>query len=513
MTQATLSFGRFTLDLGQRVLSCDGLPVPLGSRALDILAVLAEAKGALVTKDVLIGRVWPGLVVEENNVHVHISALRKALDAEGSGQSCIVTVPGRGYRLVGFAEIAPPHAMPDPQSAITPPKTPSIAVLPFQNMSGDPEQEYFVDGMVEEIITALSRIRWLYVTSRNSSFTYKGQPFDVKQVGRELGVRYVVEGSVRKTGNRVRITAQLIDAISDSHLWAERFDGTLEDVFDLQDRVAISVAGIIEPTLQAVEAARSAHRSTNDLTAYDLFLRGYAIAMSQGARFSEALTLMEQAIRRDPRYAPALAWAALGCSRLLMDGRSDDPHVDTLRGVDYARRALEVAGDDPGVIVNAAAALAYFGEDIDAMMGLVDRALALNPNHARGWHISGMLRLHAGQLDLAIEHIGVSFRLSPRARVGWGQTWIGAAHFFARRFDQAVESLLLAIQDDRSFPVPYRFLAACYAHMGQLGLARSIVERLRDVCPVVIADAGFLRNDKHRAFFLSGLRTADGEDS
>ena len=228
---------------------------------------------------------------------------------------------------------------PVPEPALALPDKPSIAVLPFANMSGDAEQEYFADGMVEEIITALSRIRWLFVIARNSSFTYKGQAVDEKQVGRELGVRYVLEGSVRKAGNRVRITGQLIDATTGAHLWADRFDGSLEDVFDLQDKVASSVAGVIEPALQAAETARSANRPTTDLTAYDLYLRAYAMSLSSAARFPEALGLVEQAIARDPRYGPALAWAAICCFRLLLDGRSEDRDADRLKGADFARRA------------------------------------------------------------------------------------------------------------------------------------------------------------------------------
>jgi adenylate cyclase len=269
------------------------------------------------------------------------------------------------------------------------PDKPSIAVLPFANMSGDPEQEYFADGMVEEIITALSRIRWLFVIARNSSFTYKGQVVDVKRVARELGVRYVLEGSVRKAGGRVRITAQLIDALSGAHLWADRFDGSLEDVFDLQDKVASSVAGVIEPTLQAAETARSASRPTTDLAAYDLYLRAIPIVFSAAKQIPEALRILDQAIERDPLYGPALAWAAVCCFRLCQDGRSDDLDADCRRGSDLARRALQVGGDDPGILANAAMALAYFGEDIGAMIALTDRALALNPNFARGWYISG----------------------------------------------------------------------------------------------------------------------------
>ena len=397
--------------------------------------------------------------------------------------------------------------------ALALPDKPSIAVLPFANMSGDPEQEYFVDGMVEEIITALSRIRWLFVLARNSSFTYKGQSVDVKQVGRELGVRYVLEGSVRKAGGRVRITGQLIDAVTGTHLWADRFDGSLEDVFELQDEVASSVAGVIEPALQAAETARSAGRPTADLTAYDLYLRAYAMLLSSARQIPEALRLMEQAIARDPRYGPALAWAAVCCFRLLLDGRSEEREADRQKGTDFARRALEVAGDDPGILANAALALAYFGEDIGAMMALVDRALGLNPNFARGWHISGMLRNWAGQPDLAIEHVEAALRLSPRARIGMSLLVIGLAHFLSRRFDEAVPKLLLAIQEDPSHLMPDCVLAACYAHMGRLEDAREVVERLRAITPVVIPDLSFLRKTEDREFFLSGLRLAIGEST
>ncbi len=347
--------------------------------------------------------------------------------------------------------------------------------------------------------------------ARNSSFTYKGQAIDVKQVGRELGVRYVLEGSVRKAGGRVRITGQLIDATNGAHLWADRFDGSLEDVFDLQDKVASSVAGVIEPALQAAETVRSAARPTNDLTAYDAYLRAFAIVVSSAKQIPEALRLLEQAIAHDPNYGPALAWAATCCVRLLLDGRSEDPAADRLKGADFARRALEVAGDDPGILASAAHALAYFGEDIGAMMALVDRALVLNPNYARGWHISGTLRVDAGQPDLAIEHVETSLRLSPRARVGLPLLIIGNAHFLARRFDEAVPKLLLAIQEDASHPLPYRYLAACYADMGRLDEARDIVNRLRAITPVVMPDASFLRKPEHRELFLSGLRLAAGE--
>jgi adenylate cyclase len=277
-----------------------------------------------------------------------------------------------------------------------------------------------------------------------------------------------------------------------------------------EDKVASAVAGVIEPALQAAETTRSTIRPTNDLTAYDLYLRAYSMFWSS-ARVPEALRLLEQAIARDPRYGPALAWAAVCCYRLLQDSRSADPEADRLKGVGFARRALEVAADDPGVLANAAEALAWFGEDIGAMMALVDRALALNTNYARGWHISGVIRLMAGQPDITIEHAEASLRLSPRARVGSSSLLIGTAHFLSRRFDEAVPKLLHAIQENPSFTEPYRVLAACYAHMGRLDDAREVVARLRVITPVVIRDRSSLRNPEHLEFALSGLRLAAGE--
>jgi TolB-like protein/class 3 adenylate cyclase len=415
--------------------------------------------------------------------------------------------PVRAYRVVTTAGSSVTHASSGPPL----PDKPSIAVLPFANITGDPEQEYFADGMVDEIITALSRIRWLFVIAQNSSFSYKGQSPDVKQVGRELGVRYVLEGSVRKAGGRVRITAQLIDTTTGAHLWADRFDGSLADVFELQDKVALSVAGVIEPALQAAETARSAARPTADLTAYDLYLRAHALFWSSARHVPEALRLLEKAIERDPRYGPALAWAAVCCHRLCLVGSSTDPEADRRKAIEFARRALEVAGDDPGILANAAFALGFFGEDIGAMTALVDRALALNPSYARAWHLSGNLRVYAGQTEIAIEHLETALRLSPRARVGSSFGLIGRAHFFSRRFDEAVPKLLLAIQEDPSHPSAYRDLAACYAHMGRLDDAREIVERLRAITPVVIPDASFLRNAEQRELYLSGLRLAVGE--
>jgi TolB-like protein/class 3 adenylate cyclase len=512
MVEGEISFGRFRLNLSRRELRRDNKPVRLGRRAFDILCVLASSGGAVVSKDDLMARVWGGIVVEENNLQVHISALRKALEEDGNGESWIVTVPGRGYRLLLPQE---PAAAPNPARtrSLQAPDKPSIAVLPFINLSGDPEQEYFADGMVEEIITALSYIRWLFVIARNSTFAYKGQAVDVKRIGRELGVRYVLEGSVRKRGNRVRITTQLIDAETDMHLWANRFDGSLEDVFDLQEEVAASVAGVIEPELQIAEAARAAGRPTADLTAYDLYLRAHAMYWSSARQIPEALRLAEEAIGRDPHYGHALAWAALCCNRLVIDGRSQDRDADRLKGIDYARRALQAARDDPGVLAIAAAVLAYFGEDLDAMTALVDRALALNPSFALGWFFSGQIRRWAGELDTAIAHGETALRLNPRGHIHWPLYLIGSALASSGRFEEAIPKLSLAIENDASAAAPYRWLVACYAHIGRVDEARATLARLRTISSIVIPETSNLRNAEHRELFLSGLRLATGKDN
>jgi TolB-like protein len=415
---------------------------------------------------------------------------------------------GRPLRVYRAGPASPTELPAAPATALPLPNKPSIAVLPFANMSGDPEQEYFADGMVEEIITALSRIRWLFVIARNSTFTYKGQAVDVKQVGRELGVRYVLEGSVRKAGGRVRITTQLIDGLTGTHLWADRFDGSLEDVFELQDKVASSVAGVIEPALQAAEMRRSAARPTTDLTAYDLYLRALAafFPVTKG-RVYLALGLLDQAIAIDRRYGPALAWAAVCHMTLVRDGWAEAPEMSRCKASDLARLALDVAENDPGILANVAVVLAMFGADIGAMIGLADRALAFNPSFARGWYLSGLLRVWAGQPDFAIEHVQTSLRLSPRL-VGQPLSLMGLAYFVKRRFDEAAAKLVLAIQDHPGFPSSYRTLAACYAHMGRLDEARATVARLRAITPQVMPSDLPFHNPEDRELLLSGLRLA-----
>jgi adenylate cyclase len=471
----------------------------------------------------------PGAICVSAAAHGQIgNKLPLAFDDLGDQQVKNLAQAIRVYRVAS----ASPHPNPPPQAgegsapngvhrgrvgaadppALALPDKPSIAVLPFQNMSGDPEQEYFVDGMVEEIITALSRIRWLFVIARNSTFTYKGRAVDVKEVGRELGVRYVLEGSVRKAGNRVRITGQLIDAVTGTHLWADRFDGSLEDVFELQDKIAVSVAGVIEPALQAAEMRRSAARPTTILTAYDLYLRALAVYFPiTRERMFEALGLFEQAIAIDRHYGPALGWAAICHMRLVGDGWMEESETNRRKAIDLARQALQVGENDPGILANAADVLAVSGEDIGAMIGLVDRALVLNPSFARGWLRSGLLRGFAGEHDLAIEHVETALRLSPRERMGVPLAGIGLAYFFKHQFDEAASTLLLAMQDNPGSPGSYRTLAACYAQMGRLDEARAIIAKLRGITSLVVPNILPWRNPEDRELYLSGLRLALGE--
>jgi adenylate cyclase len=510
-----LKFDNHVLDIERRELHRGVAPVALEPQVFDLLVYLISHRDRVVSKDDLIGGVWGGRIVSDSALTTRLNAARRAVNDSGAAQRVIRTVARKGLRFIAEVEedlsLEAAPAAPEPSLLLS--DKPSIAVLRFVNMSGEPEQEYFTDGVVEEITTAISRIRWLFVIARNSSFASRAHSVDVKQVGRELGARYVLEGSVRKVGDRVRITVQLIDAANGTHLWADRFDGSLENVFELQDDVAASIAGVIEPALLAAEVARSAGKPTIDLGAHDYYVRAFAAfrPMTREA-ILEALGLLEQTIAIDRHHGPALALAAACQMQFVNYGWAKDPKVPRRKAIDLARRALHVTCDDPSTIASAAMILAVFGEDIGAMTSLADHALTLNPSSARGWYHTGFLRLMAGNPDGAIEVAERSLRLSPRTRSGAVHTLIGASHFVSRRFDQAIAKLLVALEETPNFPVPYRYLVSCYANMGRLDEARSAVKRLRTITPGVIPpDIMYLRKAEHRELYLSGLRLAAGE--
>ncbi|MBV8408023.1 MAG: tetratricopeptide repeat protein [Alphaproteobacteria bacterium] len=394
------------------------------------------------------------------------------------------------------------------------PPQPSIAVLPFQNMSGDPEQEYFADGMVEEIITALSRFRSLFVIARNSSFTYKGRSVDIKQVGRELGVRYVLEGSVRRSAERVRITAQLIDALTGAHLWADRFDGALEDLFDLQDRVAARVVNEIEPRLAQVELERGRHKPTANLGAYDYFLRAAAISYPMTKeRSEEVLRLAYKAVELDPGFAAACGFASWLHAWRGQNQWTDDVVQERAEALRMARRAAEVGKEDAVALAWAAYTLAYVGRESEHAAPLADRAIELNLNLALAWGISGWARLNLGQLDIAIEHLARGMRLSPfDPGVRAWLTATGVAHLLAGRYDESLSWTRRTMQAYPDFPAAWRVAATCHALAGQIEEAKAMCARLRELEPQLrvrnIRDLFAPYRSADLAKFEEGLRIA-----
>jgi TolB-like protein len=517
----TYKLGPFRLDAEAEILFRGSEPVALGQRAVALLRVLVERAGVPVNKDALIEAAWAGLAVEESNLTVQIAALRRVFGEEAGGEGWIETLSRRGYRYVG-----PIGAMENngsgvaaiTQAQLTPtlPDKPSIAVLPFQNMSGDREQEYFADGMVDDIITALSRIHWLFVIARSSSFTYKGKAVDVKLVGRELGVRYVLEGGVRKAGDRVRITAQLIDAGTGAHLWADRFDGALEDIFGLQDRVSASVVGAIAPKLEQAEIERAKRKPTESLDAYDNYLRGLARLNqdpSDREANSDALRLFSRAIELDQGFATAYGMAAWCYVWRKANGWMADRGHEIAEAERLARQAVAIGKDDAIALARGGHALAFVVGDFDAGAAFIDRALVLNPNFAIAWYLSGAVRTFLGEPELAIEHLARAMRLSPLDPLSFAMQTIWAhASFFAGRYDEALSWAQKALRDQPNFMTTHRIAAASNALAGRLEEARQTMARLRQLDPALrvsnLMDQIPLRRPDDLARYQDGLRKA-----
>jgi TolB-like protein/class 3 adenylate cyclase/Tfp pilus assembly protein PilF len=372
--------------------------------------------------------------------------------------------------------------------ALALPDKPSIAILPFTNMSGDPEQDYFADGMVEDIITALSHFKALFVIARNSSFTYKGRAVDVKQVGRELGVRYVLEGSVRKAANRVRITGQLVDTATGAHLWADRFDGGLGDIFDLQDQVTESIVGAIAPAVERAEIERARRKPTERLDAYDHYLRGLAKSYQDASQqaCSEALHLFNCAIKLDPDFATAYARAAFCYANAKAFGWISLTPEEVAEVSRLAQRAVELGRDDAIALADSGWALAYVVRDLDRGAALIDRALALNSNVAEAWDCGGWVKNWLGEYELAIKRFTRAIRLSPL------DPWVAPmragtahAHFFLSRYDEAASWAAMALQDNPNSQPLLRIGAASNAMAGRLDQAQKAVVRLRQLNPTL----------------------------
>jgi TolB-like protein/Tfp pilus assembly protein PilF len=490
-------FADFVLDPDRRELKRQSETIAIGPQVFDLLACLIANRERVVSKDDLLQQVWRGRIVSESTLTSHINAARKAVGDDGQKQQLIRTVARKGFRFVaavtevessdgprdGENAAADPHDV--PVSAPSLPDKPSIAVLPFQNMSGDREQDYFADGVVEDIITELSRARWLFVIARNSSFTFKDRTVDIRQVGRELGVGYVVEGSVRKAANRVLITAQLIDAATGAHLWAERFEGGLDDIFELQERIAADVAGAVSPQLERAEIERAKRTPPTNLSAYDCYLRGMA-NLHQGSReaIGEALTLFEKATEIDPNFASAYAMAAWCHVWRKVNGWMIDRAAETAEGTRLARRAVELGRDDAVALTRSGHALLHLAGDIDGGIALLERALVLNPNLASAWFLGGFALVWDGDSDGAIARFSQAMRLSPldpemyRMKAG-----MAAAHMLAGRYDVASSWAEQAFSNLPSFLMVVCVIAASHALAGRMDQAHSAARRLRELNP------------------------------
>jgi TolB-like protein len=515
-------FADFVLDLDRRELRRQSETIAIGPQVFDLLAYLVASRERVVSKDDVLQEVWRGRIVSESTLTSHINAARKAIGDDGQQQRLIKTVARKGFRFVADvregtsqdAAVEPHETKPPEPSALILPDKPSIAVLAFQNMSGDPGQEYFADGVVEDIITALSRVRWLFVIARNSSFVFRDRAVDVRQVGRELGVGYVVEGSLRKAGNRVLITAQLIDAATGAHLWADRFDGALDDIFELQDQIAARVVGAVLPELERAEIERAKRTPTTNLSAYDCYLRGIA-NLNLGSReaIDEALPLFAKAREIDPDFASAYAMAAWCYLWRKVNGWMIDRASETAEGTRLARRAVELGRDDAVALTRSGHALLHLAGEVDGGIALLDRALVLNPNLASAWFLGGFARLWDGDTDGAIARFTQAMRLSPldpemyRMEAG-----MAAAHMFAGRFDEASSWAEQAFTNLPSFLMVIAVIAACHALAERDEQARQAMDRLRALDPDLrlanLREWIAIRREDHFEMFRDGLRRA-----
>ena len=411
-------------------------------------------------------------------------------------------------------DTSPPNLHEPSELPLALPDKPSIAALPFHNLSGDPEQEYFTDGMVEDIIAALSHIRWLFVIARNSSFTYKGRTVDVKQVGRELGVRYVLEGSVRKAANRVRITGQLIDATTGGHLWADRFEGTLDDIFELQDQMATSVVGAIAPQLERAEIERARQKPTESLDAYDCYLRGVAdVQKGTKAAIEDALPLFHKAIQLDPSFASAYGMAAWCYFWRKVNGWMTDRPKEIAEGTRLAQRAVDLGKIDAVALTRGGHALGHLAGDLDGGVELLDRALVLNPNLAAAWFLGGYLKTWRGEHDGAIESFERAMRLSPLDPEMYRmQAGMAVSHLFAGRFDTASSWAEKSFRDLPSFLMVVAVIAASHALAGRTDEAQRAMQHLRQLDPSLgisnLTDWLPIHRQDDLAIFAEGLRKA-----
>ena len=474
-------FDNFGIDTDRRQLRGASGVIHVEPQVFDLLLYFAQNPNRVISKNELIKQIWVGRVISDATLNSRMNSARRAVGDTGKKQALIRTVQRRGFLFSGevttrtsdplFADGSMANSMPGLPLAL--PDRPSIAALAFQNLSGDPQQEYFADGIVEDILTGLSRIKWLFVVARNSSFVYKEQAVDVKRVGRELGVRYVLEGSIRKTGERVRIAAQLLEAETGGHLWAERYDRRLEDIFALQDEITVSVLGAIEPSLRDAEIERVKRKRPENLDAYDLVLRATPwvyVAMPEQA--SKAIPLLEQALALEADYAAAhglLAW----CQEILFM-RAGFTENNRIRAIRHARTALHHARDDVMALSLAAFVIGLVEHDCQTAVETFERALALSPSSAFTLFMGCVVQGLAGNADRAIEWGERALRISPFDRLAYlPHQALAISHFQLGRHEEAANAARRAAESNPDFAGSHILLAAALAKLGRAEAAKA----------------------------------------
>lgn len=509
-------FEEYAFDTDRRERHRGSDAVSIAPQVFDLLDYLIRNRERVVSKDDLIKAIWNGRSVSDAALTTRLNAARGAIGDSGGEQRFIKTLPRKGFRFVGQVrearDVASQNPGDAPESAPALPDRPSIPVLPFENMSGDPEQEYFADGMVEEITTALSRFGWLFVIARNSSFTFKGRAVDIKEVGRRLGVRYVLGGAVRKASGKVRITAQLIEAATGAHIWADRFERDLTDVFALQDEVTVAVVSAIQPKLFQTEIALATRRRPEDLTAYDLYLRAIQQAVwSTRESLAEALRLVQRALELDPRFAAAAALAGECHTENVLRSYAIDPQFERKEAVRLMRLALSLDDHVPDTLATAASISAFLVGDCEAEIEMADRAVALNPNSFHTWNRRGWVYRIAGQPEEAIRSFERAMRMSPVDTQLYSTfTGMGFAFIELRRFDEAIIAGKKALRQNPSFPGPYRCLASAFAHFGQNAEAREAAARVLEIDLAFTISAWIARSQvsKNAKLMIEGFRKA-----
>jgi TolB-like protein/tetratricopeptide (TPR) repeat protein len=482
-------FENYVLDTERRELRCGSSPVAVQPQVFDLLEHLIRNRERVVSKDDLIADIWGGRIVSESALTTRINAARSAIGDSGAEQRLIKTLPRKGVR---FAAIVREQQTSDPVGSPEAPSSgprdrPSIAVLPFINLSGDPAQEYFADGMVDEIITSLSRIKWLVVTARTSTFVFKGQNTDIREIASKLGVRYVLEGSVRKAGHHIRIIGQLIDANSGGHIWADRIDGRIEDVFDVQDRITGSVVAAIEPRLLQAEIERAKRKRPGNVDAYDCYLRALPSSYRPTPEnCAEALRLLENGLTLDPHYAPANVMAAWLYFYRVAATWSTSPQEDRSKVARLARAAIDYAEDDPHVLCLGGFLLSTVERNADIGLKATNRALEVSPNSAYVLQHAGWTLTLAGDQDRAVEYFNASVQLNPSDPLTYrALTGAMAASILAGRYPDAVAFGEKARFHYSKWGPTFRFLAAAYAQLGQDDKAAEALANLFKLEPSV----------------------------